>query len=284
MHSLQEEDNKDVLAKLLALHHQADQVLELSLSPIKHHIPLEVHISLPDSIILLNLPPQIEGESAPIRLWSLGLIGGINTFGHAYQWNRSQDQAPNNAETELIGWSAGMRVQRSIGQNWSLGSGIELERLRYRFDYDETALGSLYRPNTIDTIFINIWSGDSTFAYTDSVDGTINRKIRHYNHHYTLNLPIILGYQFKMNPINLRLQAGFNFSFLRQTKGKSTLGDQKIIALENEGYFRNNFGLGVLTEGQVEYPFSDQWTIVGNLAFRKNLSNVIEKKPFSGSI
>jgi len=229
---------------------------------------------LPSRNDLLGLPPY---PWSPIGLrapkpnetsgdWYISMGGGLNVFSE-----NNPGQFPESTETPLPGWETNLRLQhrRPVGWTWQVG--LAYRELRYRSNWEGTSNVQLYRPNTIDTVFINARTGDRTFTYRDSIPGTRTRIFQQYNSHRNLSLMLLGGYTWSNERVGVQIQTGPEVQLWRQASGKTVVAPNDIRDL-NTIYHQEPI-LALRLETQFNYGFNDRWQILLRSAWSKSITN-----------
>ncbi|MEL7120425.1 MAG: hypothetical protein AAFO07_13325 [Bacteroidota bacterium] len=153
--------------------------------------------------------------------------------------------------------------------------------MSYRFDRTIEEGIQLYRPNTVDTIFVNRTTGDSTFVFRDSINGIRTTIARFYNNHQSFNLPLLLGYSFDQNKLGFEVFTGPNLKLLRTTSGLTATNNPEFIQLERtDEVYKTGLTLDWTLEGQINYRLSDRFSLNLNGGLEKSLSNWIKSEEF----
>ena len=121
------------------------------------------------------------------------------------------------------GWSIGADIRYQIN-NWTLGTGLTYSVYRTRRDYNYTystydAINSYFE---YDTTFVWVYDApDIGKPIVNSIDSSwvkvYNENIvdnSGYNDVSYLEIPVLIGYKFKMNRWNVELNTGFSVGFL----------------------------------------------------------------------
>ena len=235
-------------------------------------IPLETTI---EQIRFASPRFQIEHNSMvdPTKSsWWLDIYGGLNGFSSAYQSTNQQGVVPNR-ESNLAGWTAGLRVTRAKHRLMHFGFGIELNQLNYRFTNELFESTNLYRPNTIDTIIIQPFGLDSTIITRDSVPGTRHIRAQNYNSHKFLKVPLFVGLHHNWKNFDVALQVGVNLQVFRSTTGKTATRFPASIDLAADEFYQNAVGVSVFGEVQCVWKIQSQFHLVFGMGGEKSTSN-----------
>ncbi|MEM8524772.1 MAG: outer membrane beta-barrel protein [Bacteroidota bacterium] len=254
---------------------------ELLISPSKktvERIPSQVAAFEALSSNAIPLIPQqaeqIDLEESPIvisknKQWELRILAGSNQL----------FVTKNNLTTQHLepiwGWQAGLEVQRKWKENWRIKIGLQYEQIwtRFRFTNEREAL--LYRPNSVDTVFQNTFTGEQTIIRTDSVAGIIRQNVQQYNRFVNLQLPVMLGYQIMAQRWQLAVFGGINVGFQQQSNGLFTIDEQEVINLEEESVYRSGVQIRIPIKLELAYQMSEDWRLLATTQIEKSLTNWI---------
>ena len=204
--------------------------------------------------------------------WWLDVYGGINGFSSSYQSTNQQSVAPNH-ESNLAGWTAGLRITRAKHQLIHFGFGIELNQLNYRFSNESFEETNFYRPNTIDTIIIQPFGLDSTFITRDSVPGIRYIQAQNFNSHKFLEVPVFVGIHRSWKNFDLVLQTGVSLQVFRSSKGRTATYFPVLINLAEDEFYQSKVGVSLFGEVQCALKIKSKFHLVFGLEAEKNTSN-----------
>ena len=188
----------------------------------------------------------------------------------------------NNNETPSLSFSAGMDVQLNI-KNWYVQTGLAYSRFNNYRNYNHTFLaydslrsyysndttwGWLYDPPDIgkpvvigiDTVWVPV--------YND-----LNEGQNEWNY---LEIPLLVGYQFKKSRFSFDIATGFSYGLLINASGN-------VPALKQENLFtdlsdmddqinRNQFNY-ILQLG-LSYHLTPKWSIMAKPYYKQNLRSI----------
>lgn len=206
--------------------------------------------------------------------WSIQILAGFNSFSSEYKRSSGTEAILPN-ETNLLGWQAEIYLRRQLKNNWYVQAGVGFEQLRYRFNSYSEEVTTLYRPNTIDTISIDLVFQDTTFIYTDSIPGIRTRDVQQFNQHFMANLPILLGYQWKQRVYSIGVQGGINLKYLISSTGKTNLPNGVITEIGNQNLYRQGLGVSALLGTQFNYQLHPRLDLIATLNAEKSFQNWI---------
>ena len=187
--------------------------------------------------------------------WRLELSGGTNILDFNPSRSTGDGLNPVSKDHSLLGKQFSIRLKRSLYPNWNVSTGLGYQQLRFRSRYYREEHVSLYRPNTIDTIFISALTGERAFSYTDSIPGIRTRNFQHFNQHELIQIPILVGYTLAHKKMSLGLNTGLNFTLLHTPKGRVLYTSMEATELSEPALFAKNLKFSLLIEAQLNYRF-----------------------------
>ncbi len=166
--------------------------------------------------------------------------------------NGPDDYLNRKMETErgIIHDAASIEIGALIKDKWTIQVGLEYQEMREKFTYDfpletDTIVMEFdkafytYNESTVDTIF---------YAGLRPVITNELRKVRHYNKHTYLSIPVNVGRNFTINNSTIHASFGVTYALSHNFEGR-TLRRLNIISENESFYFKNRmgfqFGLGL---------------------------------------
>ncbi|MEM6316578.1 MAG: hypothetical protein AAF960_02855 [Bacteroidota bacterium] len=208
-----------------------------------------------DSIQFAHLTPNKRPSTE--RHWQLELAGGING------WKEQLPSFPASnvaLQTPLAGWQINARISRKVAKHWSIKSGVQLQTIRFRSNYQATKEVFVYQPNTPDTIFTSTLTGQQTFIYTDSVPALQTQNFQHFNRHTTLQIPLLIGFELGKKRLKWLIRTGVGFQFFRNSRGRMATAEDEILDIGQNNW---NAQLSHLLEAQVTYRLTERIGLFG---------------------
>ena len=238
-------------------------------------LPLAVLEKIPNEDSL-SLPKPV--QPSPRAHWHVEIAGSTNYFNPNYRSVAPDARTPAPYEKPLLGWQTSVRLQRSFNKNWHLAFGLQWQELRYRTHFNQREMVNLYRPGTIDTIFVNQFTGEETYVYRDSVPGVRTRRFQHYNRHTAWQAPIVVGYSIDANRWGLALQVGVNLQLYQRSQGKTLLDMNESLDLAIGDFYDYAFRHSYLVETQLLYRFNANVRIFTRLGWEQYSQNWLQSR------
>lgn len=176
------------------------------------------------------------------------------------------------SQTQLEGYRAGIRLKHLFRNGLFIKSGIEGGWIRDRL-YHETK-------DTVTRILANqlletYMQGDSTiYVYGDKAqDVILTESAKVYNTFRSINIPLLVGYEFNFKKLFLALEIGGLYNIYHDFEGH--LLDQSTLApTEASSFFKDKTSLSVTGGIQLGLELTDQMRFFSMLSFKRNLSEV----------
>ncbi|MGB3547760.1 MAG: outer membrane beta-barrel protein [Saprospiraceae bacterium] len=179
----------------------------------------------------LNTPAVQQTPTPGPRGINFSLSGGANL---------TEVDAPESLTdfTPRPGYYADLRVTKRFGPPWSVPGGSAYRQLRYRENLEEDRAVRLFRPGTVDTVFVGELTGNETYAFTDTIPGRRETRFQYHNRRNIVTLPLLIGWQTgpenSAADWNLRLRAGLEFTFWEQSSGRTINRNGRIVDLKTQ--------------------------------------------------
>lgn len=196
--------------------------------------------------------------------------GGVNRFSSSFLPFEEGDIISQTQRPDRMGFQTGVAVQHPLSPTLFLTTGLELERLRYEVGLEREENVRLFRPGTIDTLFINSRTGDSTFVFTDSIPGIRSLLLRNTFSTYSIKIPVLLSHRFYLQKVSLDLQGGISVGLFQRNRG---LDNEQVQRLLGESDLLSEQGMTLALNGgfQVMYPLAKDLQIVGIAGIEKGV-------------
>lgn len=228
-----------------------------------------------ESTINITTPVKIMKS----RKLSLSIATGFATMMSKYS-GTALAEAKNKYIKPDLGQSAKIKFLFDLNQYWEVSTGISYHAMYNRFDYymekDTLVLMNVHVRNEINTL-----NGGITAIYEDrEIMSTAWHRVKHYNSFKSLSLPVMINY--KLNTLNKwssSIGFGSYVTLRRSTEGKSL----KEGSISSESFEVGRFGneiyhtdlsLGLVSNLNVAYDFTDTFSLGGTLEYMKGLSNI----------
>jgi hypothetical protein len=171
----------------------------------------------------------------------------------------------NEVTTSQLSFSAGLRYVKEFGSHFNFSAGLNYSQINEQFKFS--------KGNIIQIIYVTNASGDTVDIYqTEST-----RYKTTYNKYRTIDLPISIGYGWKINKWDFIANAGVVMNIISFYKGDILNSDLQPIAMNasalSKAYqLKTNIGLGFIGSMSIVHPINNKFSLFTEPYFRYNFS------------
>ncbi len=192
--------------------------------------------------------PEVPEVQAVRRPW-------IVEAGMGFAFNLNPDvydmKLPGTSIDPVTGLTASFRIGYALPQRpYTLWAGIEMEELVQRERLQETLPIQIYQPNTVDTIFRNIITGEEFTSTTDSIPGIRRVNIQQHSTFRSWSVPILLGRTWSVAGWQFEGKAGVDFNLSSWHSGGYLTEGYELVNASTQ----YQTGWAVRLEGQLLLP------------------------------
>ena len=225
------------------------------------------------SIIRIDCPPNGRERRND---WYLEVFGSPDLVLKSVSGsNSSFVSKKDSTESQQLSFTAGFRISTAIGENLLLKTGLQFSQINERFDLRTENERRIITVVTIRTV--PGWNGaDSTIRDTSTVEQFGYRLQRSYNRYRSIDIPVLLSYEFGGENLRFAINAGAIFN-LRSWYSGNTLNDSMMVVSMNSkgaGVYKQNIGIGAYAGFSIMKPIGGKWDIFAEPYFRYNFSNM----------
>lgn len=188
----------------------------------------------------------------------------------------------DSSETPQLSYTAGFRLSKSIGENLLIKTGLQYSQINERFDLRTENERRITTVITIRTI-IGQSGADSTVRDTTSVEQIGYRVQRTYNRYRSIDIPLLLSYEFGNEKLKFAVNAGAIIN-LRSWYSGNTLNDSMaVVSIDSKssGLYKQNIGIGLYAGLSIMKPVSSRFDVFLEPHFRYNFSNMSKAAGYS---
>jgi hypothetical protein len=188
----------------------------------------------------------------------------------------------DSSETQQLSYTAGFRISRSIGNNLLIKTGLQYSQINERFDLRTE---NERRITTVITIRTIIGQGgvDSTVRDTTSMEQIGYRVQRTYNKYRSLDIPILLSYEFGNENLKFAVNAGAIINLHSWYSGNTLNDSLAVVSINSKtsGMYKENIGVGLYAGFSVIKPVSKRFDVFLEPYFRYNFTNMSRSSGYS---
>ncbi len=188
----------------------------------------------------------------------------------------------DSSETQQLSYSAGFRISKSIGENLLIKTGLQYSQINERFDLRTENERRITTVITIRTI-IGQSGADSTIRDTTSVEQIGYRVQRTYNKYRSLDIPLLLSYEFGNDNLKFAVNAGAIINLHSWYSGNTLNDSLAVVSINSKssGIYKQNIGVGLYAGFSIIKPVSNRFDVFLEPYFRYNFSNMSKTASYS---
>lgn len=184
-------------------------------------------------------------------------------------------QQKDSSESMRIGYAAGINLVKPISEHFVLKTGVWVSQINERFSYkteNEIKTTTVVTVRNIirapgDTLKISDTSSVQQIGYKNTVVG---------NRYKTLDIPVIIGYEFGKGSLKFGVNAGVIFNVKHGFEG--AVYDSSLTAIsinkETNNVYKTNIGLGLYAGFSIAKDINEKTQLFVEPHFRYNFSNM----------
>lgn len=239
----------------------------MTLSPVR--IPLQ-NLNLIETILKpheLNCPT---GERMPKTLFA-ELYSSLEYPVTIFSGHGSVPNLLDSVQSPLAGYSAGFRIGKELSNGLSISAGFHYSLSRQSFIRVMENERRLIQVITIRTIVRN--PGDTVrLSDTSMITQTGTSTIRSVNSIQTIDLPLLLSYEWKQEKFSVALTGGPVFNFRSWYSGLQVDNNNSVVPLKT-AQLRRSMGLGAIVMVQGLYRITPAVQLYAGPQMRYNFSS-----------
>lgn len=175
------------------------------------------------------------------------------------------------AESQWYSWGTDFQLGYELSDRFYITGGISYRELKSKFDYELRSISETY----VDT-----FSSFESISISDTLFFSRGETKQRF-----IDLPILVGYQHKINKFSFGLEVGAAINLFSSESGKIHLGSGQISRLEDLNYNKSTVGVSLHVNAVLGYELSDQFTVLLKPNARYYLSDTYNStSPYSKNI
>jgi opacity protein-like surface antigen len=185
-------------------------------------------------------------------------------------------QKKDSTESMRVGYTAGFRITKNIGQHLLLKAGLQLSQINERFTLrteNERKTTTVTTTRDIIDASGNVTTVTETSTYTQI--GYLERVSN--NQYRSIELPIMLGYEFGNDKLKASINGGIIANLASWYKGKTldTAYQSISLAKSSDGsVYNHSVGIGLYGSISIIKPINEKLNVFAEPYFRYSLSHL----------
>lgn len=193
--------------------------------------------------------------------------------------NLSYLKRKDSLETMRGSYTAGIRLSKTLGEHFLIKAGLQYSQVNERFDYRNENERRIVTVVTIRTIIRN--PGDTiTVRDTSMIEQVGTRVKTTYNRYRSIDIPIILGYEWGGEKFRASVNAGLILNTYSWQQGETLDTNYIPVAFNSKSAigFKQNIGLGLYAGISLNKKIGTDTELFFEPYFRYNLSNMTKTR------
>jgi len=184
-------------------------------------------------------------------------------------------QKKDSTESTQLGYTAGLRLSKSIGDNLLLKAGFQFSQINERFDLrteNERRITTVITIRTVTTP-----SGTDTMIRDTTTLEQIGYSLRTtYNKYRSFDIPLLLSYEFGNENLKFAVNAGVILNLRSWYSGETINDSLAVVSMNSKSSptFKQNIGLGLYAGFSIIKPLNNHVDFFLEPHFRYNLGNM----------
>jgi hypothetical protein len=253
-------------------------------------LPLQSTAQLPSKIIAplhLVIEEQeiqvntIKPEGTRAGRWFAQAEAGLYLPLRTLQTSNSRDSSvwtTARLETETVLESVGtsLTLGYQTTKRWQIRCGIRFQQVNIRFDYSNTSTETEMRYG-VSAIIQQFNQNTDTLMGETAYTIRTREEIRHYNHIRTWEVPVMLGYTFRLGPVPVLAEAGLGLRLQRARSGLVLNDAQEPQIWPDIDGYKSTFSYTLQAQAMAVLPIGQRTSILGGV------SAVIEPQSYTNA-
>jgi hypothetical protein len=196
--------------------------------------------------------------------------------------NTSFVSKKDSTESQQVSFTGGFRISKSIGEHLLVKTGLQYSQINERFDLRTENERRIITVVTIRTV-IGPGGADSTISDTSTVEQIGYRLQRTYNRYRSIDIPLLLSYEFGNDNLKFAINTGAIFNLYSWYEGNTINDSLAVVSMSSKGsgVYKQNIGVGLYAGLSVIKPISKKFDVFLEPYFRYNFSNMSRSAGYS---
>ncbi|NOU45837.1 MAG: hypothetical protein HOO86_02100 [Bacteroidales bacterium] len=276
--------------------HDSNQVIKLEPRLVSGLIPEEESRAFIPDNTERSRDDQSYMERSLFRNFSISLEYGQGitrkSFGNDPHLQEFIDFRLNN-EKQLMNSSYGIKFNYHH-KNWVVSTGLDYTTLGEKLNYnlEETVIDPEGGYYLYDTIWATIIDPENNMVpMIIGYDITkieeyknVKYKIDNVNRYSYIEIPALVGYNFRINQFNVHPSIGLTFGFLYTASGRlPKLDSTNFSVIHDKSIYLKPIATNMVFDLSLEYTFNRKYDVFIKPYFKKGLGSIYKNYPLSGS-
>ncbi len=194
--------------------------------------------------------------------WTIGAFGNLSLPSRKFSTNSNEIKLyldnRDELETMLHSWETGILINKYLTPDLFVSSGIGFQKITERFDWENINISTT--PLLSDSAYYYLDGLNNKSYVADTVNAVVTetRRVKNYNSHTFINIPVFLGYDKNIGQFSIEASGGPVLQFYRGFEGR--------LVDENE-----NFTTGEELMAQGVYQSKVGFSLQANLGISRSI-------------
>ena len=201
----------------------------------------------------------------------LPLVGASYSF---RKLSGAGDELRSESENAVLSLQTGIKLNYHFNPTWSVQTGLTLENRNEKLKYNRTEIQTILSETPRQVIVYHPVLPPRIITVIDSTytDKNVEYKFNSINKYYTLNIPLVLGYNFTLGKLQYRFSAGplFNIYSISRANNLARIGNEIVLVPYKES---PKIKTSVYSAVAMQYPINNHYNLFTEISYYANLSN-----------
>jgi hypothetical protein len=217
-------------------------------------------------------PKEENDEPKLVSKFSMEIGGGAS---YAYRTLSGDGKMlRNESEKANVGLLTAVKINYHINTKWSVQSGLTIENRNEAINYNQTELKDKLTETSRQVTVFHPVLPPRTITVIDSSYSKekVNYKFNTTNKYQTLNIPLVLGYNFTIGKLQYRISAGpvFNVYSMNTANNLVRINDNiELVPYKESAKIKSS----AYTAFALQYPLNQNYAWITEISYYTNFSN-----------
>jgi hypothetical protein len=250
----------------------------LSLLPLKSFSPGISKASVMEAPAELQPVLRRQGKGVSLQAYAL-MLSPMRQFTVLSAEQEAYLAERESLETLITSYEAGILLNTQLSPTLSLRTGIGIEQINERLDWEN--VNTQVVPLLSDTAYFYLDASNQPKYIADTVDAVVTetRRVKNFNAHTFVNIPLLIGYERALGTFALQASAGPVLQLYRGFDGKILDEGENLLTgeqLAERGIYRQKVGVGLQAGMEVSHSLGRLGKIHARMQYRHGRLSVTE--------